>query len=117
MKSATTQHRSKSARQFGRTKSPGGISYATPSEEDRPENNFPRTDARYWRQRLLLRRYRFPASGESERDLAAFVDYAGTGFFFPLGTPDVEMAAAKACQIYQTAVKQGWSDACRHFSR
>jgi DNA-binding NarL/FixJ family response regulator len=117
MKSESTQHRSKSARKFGRIKTPGEIFSAPPSEKDLPENNFPKTDTRYWRQRLLLRRYRFPASGESEQDLAAQIDHAGIGFFFPLGTPDVETAAAKAGQIYQAVVKQGWSAACRHFSR
>jgi DNA-binding NarL/FixJ family response regulator len=79
--------------------------------------NFPRTDARYWRQRLLLRRYRFPASGESEQDLTAYIDHAGVGFFFPLSTADLEIAAAKSCLIYQTVVKQGWPVACRRFSR
>ena len=117
MKSASTQRRSKSASPFGRIKSPGEISHATPSGKDQPEKEFPKTDARYWRQRLLLRRYRFPASGESDQDLAVFVDHAGAGYFFPLGTADVEAAAAKACQIYQLAVKQGWAAACRHFSR
>ena len=117
MKSATPQHRSKSVRKFGRIKTPGEIFPASPSEKDQPENEFPKTDARYWRQRLLLRRYRFPASGGSEQDLAAQIDHAGVGFFFPLGTPDVETAAAKACQIYQVAVNQGWSAACRQFSR
>ncbi|MGA9779401.1 MAG: response regulator transcription factor [Verrucomicrobiia bacterium] len=117
MKSASTQHRSKSVRKFGRIKTPSDIVSASPSEKDQPENDFSRTDARYWRQRLLLRRYRFPASGGSEQDLAAQIDHAGIGFFFPLGTPDVETAAAKACQIYQAAVKQGWSAACQQFSR
>ncbi len=77
----------------------------------------PKSDARYWRQRLLVRRYRFPASGESEQDLTAYIDHAGAGFFFPLGTTDLEIAAAKACLIYQTVVKQGWDVACRRFPR
>ena len=78
---------------------------------------FPETDAGYWRQRLLFAALSFPASGETEQDFAAQIDHAGIGYFFPLGTPDVETAAAKACQIYQVAVKQGWSAVCRHFSR
>lgn len=112
MKSAPAPARSKPAR---RIESPGGIS-STPSE-GQPENHFPKTDPRYWRQRLLLRRYRFPASGESEQDLAAQIDHAGMAFFFPLGTSDVEAAASKACRIYQMAEKQGWAAVCRHFSR
>ena len=75
------------------------------------------TDNRYWNDRLILRRYRFPASGESDRDLAAYIDHEGVGYFFPLGTPDAEMAAEKAQQIHRLAVKQGWNAACRHFSR
>jgi DNA-binding NarL/FixJ family response regulator len=71
----------------------------------------------HWKSRLILRRYRFPASGESEQDLATRIDHAGVGYFFPLGTPDMEMAAAKAGQIYEMAVKQGWNSAFQHFTR
>ncbi|MGH9679158.1 MAG: LuxR C-terminal-related transcriptional regulator [Candidatus Acidiferrales bacterium] len=105
------------ARKSGRIRTPGETSSATASNKDQPEKNISRTDARYWRQRLLLRRYRFPASTESEQDLAAFVDHAGMGYFFPLGTADVERAAERACQIHQMAAKQGWNSACRQFSR
>ena len=117
MKSVSMKHRSKSARKFGQIKTRNKIFSAPPSAPDPPENKHPRNDARYWRQRLLLRRYRFPAFGETEQDLAAQIDHAGIGFYFPLGTPDMETAAARACQIYQVAVKQGWSAVCRHFSR
>jgi len=117
MKSVSMKHRSKSARKFGQNKTRSKIFPAPPSTPDPPENPHPRNDARYWRQRLLLRRYRFPASGETEQDLAAQIDHAGIGFYFPLGTPDMEAAAARACQIYQVAVKQGWGAVCRHFSR
>ena len=70
-----------------------------------------------WKDRLILRRYRFPASGESEQDLATRIDHAGMGYFFPLGTPDMETGAAKAAQIYQMAVKQGWNSVFQHFPR
>jgi DNA-binding NarL/FixJ family response regulator len=120
MKPVSTQRRSKFARNLGRFKSNGRIStVALPDHpgKDRAEKIFPKTDVRYWRERLLLRRYRFPASGESEQDLVVYIDHADSGYFFPLGTPDVEMAAAKAVRIYQMMVKQGWNAACRHFSR
>ena len=66
---------------------------------------------------MILRRYRFPASGESEHDLATRIDHAGVGYFFPLGTPDMKTAAAKAAQIYQMVVKQGWNTVFQHCSR
>lgn len=71
----------------------------------------------YWKSRLLQRRYRFPGSGESERDLAAYIDHAGAGYFFPLGTPETETAAARAHQIHQMAVNEGWKTTCQQFSR
>ena len=87
------------------------------SRRSKKQEDFPRTDARYWKERLLLRRYRFPASGESDQDLAARIDQAGTGYWFPLGTPEPEAAAVKARRIYQTVVEEGWEAACRQFSR
>jgi DNA-binding NarL/FixJ family response regulator len=73
--------------------------------------------AKQWIQRLLLRRYRFPPSGETEQDLAVRIDHAGVGFFFPLGTPDPEAAAVKAHKIHETVVKEGWEAVCRRFAR
>jgi DNA-binding NarL/FixJ family response regulator len=112
--------RSRLARRTGQVEPLSRISpvvYSKYSGKGQADSNIPRTDARYWRNRLILRRYRFPASGETERNFVALIDHAGTGFFFPLSTPDVEAAATKACQIYRMAVKQGWSATCRQFSR
>jgi DNA-binding NarL/FixJ family response regulator len=64
-----------------------------------------------------MRRYRFPASGESDGDLATRIDHAGVGYFFPLGTSNVELAAAKAAEIHQTAVKHGWNSVFPRFAR
>ncbi|HXF10360.1 MAG TPA: response regulator transcription factor [Desulfuromonadaceae bacterium] len=70
-----------------------------------------------WRQRLLLRRYQFPGSGESGKDFTARIDHGGQGFYFPLGTSDVESAADRAEKIHQAADRQGWEVVCRKFSR
>jgi DNA-binding NarL/FixJ family response regulator len=120
MKPGSTQHRSSFVRKFGRVKSTDGVTPAALPEHSRKdplEKDLPKTDAGYWQQRLLFRRYRFPATGETEEDFAALIDHAGKGYFFPLGTPDAETAADKARQIYLMAVKQGWNATCRHFSR
>jgi DNA-binding NarL/FixJ family response regulator len=71
----------------------------------------------HWNKRLLRRPYRFPAVSGSDQDLSAHIEHDGTGYFFPLGTANVERAAAKARQIYQMAVSEGWDAAGRHFSR
>lgn len=119
MKPVSKRRSSKFARNSARAQPLGEISAVALHKlsEKGPAENFSKTDACYWRQRLLLRRYRFPASGESEQDLTAYIDHAGVGYFFPLSTSDLEVAAAKAGLIYQTVVKQGWNVACRRFSR
>jgi DNA-binding NarL/FixJ family response regulator len=117
MKMSSASHRTKSARKFGPAKLPNTIFSAERSKKDQPERHFPKTDEHYWRQRVLLRLYRFQAAGESNQDLAVFVDHAGTGYYFPLGTAQAGQAAAKALQIYHVVVKQGWAAACRQFSR
>jgi len=85
--------------------------------QDQRGDRFPKTDARFWRQRLLSRRYRFPPAGESEKDFAAHIDYAGTGCYFPLGASDSAAAAAKARNIYQALLEQGWDRVCGQYSR
>lgn len=123
MKAAPMQRQSKSAHKSMPAKSSVAPSRATfpkhpgNSGKVQPENKHPANDARYWQQFLLLRRYHFPAVSESELDLAVRIDYAGMGFFFPLGTPDAEVAAAKACQIFQSVAKNGWPAVCRRFPR
>ncbi len=76
-----------------------------------------RADRGYWKERLLVRRYRFPASGESEHDLAAYIDHGDGGHFFPLGSADPEVAGAQALRIYRAAVKEGWKAVGQTFSR
>ena len=81
------------------------------------QDGFLKTDPAYWKKHLLQRRYRFPASGESEKSLAVHLEHAGIGYFFPLITEDAEVAAASACEIYCTIVKEGWEAACNIFPR
>jgi DNA-binding NarL/FixJ family response regulator len=80
------------------------------------EDSVSKMDADYWRERLMVRRYPFPACVGSESDLAARIDHAGTGYWFPLGTTHVESAAEQARKIYETAVKHGWETCCGQFS-
>jgi DNA-binding NarL/FixJ family response regulator len=84
---------------------------------EKNQTGFPRTDARFWQQQLLLRRYGFPASGEPEKSFAARIGHAGSAYFFPLGTPDLDEAAKMACRIYCAIVQQGWEAAGRLFPR
>ncbi|HTR41076.1 MAG TPA: response regulator transcription factor [Pseudomonadales bacterium] len=115
-----SQPRSKVYQEFGRVKSTGEISTNISVEnpkKDQGDKNLPATDVNYWKERLILRRYRFHAPGGSEQDLAAYINDADSGYFFPLGTSDVEMAAAKARQIFQSITEQGWNNVCREFTR
>jgi DNA-binding NarL/FixJ family response regulator len=86
------------------------------NHEKVPEG-FSKTDVRFWRQQLLQRRYRFPASGEPEKSFAVRIGHAGSAYFFPLGTTDLDEAAKMACRIYCTVVRQGWEAAGKLFPR
>lgn len=80
------------------------------------ELHWPKTDVRYWQQRLLLRRHS-PAEAHVVTELSTRIEHAGSSAYFPLGTTDQPTAAAKALEIYQTIVEEGWDDACQRFSR
>ncbi len=86
-------------------------------DHEKNQTGFPRTDARFWKQQLLLRRYHFPASGDPEKSFAARIGHAGSAYFFPLGTADLDEAAKMACRIYCTIVKEGWETAGKLFPR
>lgn len=81
------------------------------------QKSLPKSNVRYWQERLVHRRYRFPATGGIENELAALIEHAGTEFYFPLGTAEPEAAALKAKRIYALAVKRGWATVCRQFPR
>jgi DNA-binding NarL/FixJ family response regulator len=85
--------------------------------QEKNQAGFPRSDARFWRHQLLLRRYGFSASGEPEKSFAARIGHAGSAYFFPLGTADLDEAAKMACRIYCTVVRQGWEAVSKLFPR
>src|ERR1035437_5709682 len=98
------------------------FSLATPDKDaafkhQKNQTGFPRTDARYWQQQLLLRRYRFPAAGEPENAFAARIGHAGSAYFFPLGTADMAAGARPGGGTYCAIVKQGWEAAGKLFPR
>ena len=77
---------------------------------------WPESDARYWRERLIRRKY-----SEARRtripELSVRMEHEGIYHYFPLGTDDQERATAQALKIYQTIVSKGWEAAFQQFSR
>lgn len=78
---------------------------------------WPKTDARYWRLRLLHRNYPAAPAGGATAPLSARLEHDGTSHYFPLNTSDENSAAARAAYIYQTVASAGWAEACRRFPR
>jgi DNA-binding NarL/FixJ family response regulator len=85
--------------------------------DQKKQSGFPKTDARFWKEHLLVRRYRFPASKEPEKAFTARIGHAGNTYFFPLGTDDADLAAQMACEIYCTIVNRGFEAVCALFPR
>jgi DNA-binding NarL/FixJ family response regulator len=78
---------------------------------------FSRKDARYWKERFLLRNYPAPAGGGRQQQFSAHIEHAGVGWYFPLGTSDPEMAAVRSLEIYRKVVEEGWDIARTSFPR
>jgi two-component system NarL family response regulator len=76
-----------------------------------------RTDVRYWRRRLIHRKYVELTRPEAAGHYAARIEASGASAFFPLGTADAPKAAANALKIYRTIRAEGWTAACNLFSR
>src|SRR5690242_13738714 len=71
----------------------------------------------YWKERLFVRRYRFPGTDGADTDWAVKIEHEGTGYWFPLGTSNPDAAARKARLIYQAVLAHGWETAGSRFSR
>ncbi len=75
------------------------------------------SDPEHWKSRLIHRPYPQPTDSPAGRALSVRIEHAGTGCYFPLGTPDEAAAAAMAVRIHQTIIQQGWAVANQKFSR
>jgi len=77
------------------------------------EPDWPKTDARHWRQRLLRRPHSRPAGSVAPGELSVRIDHAGHGRYFPLHTTDPAAGAARAREVYVAVVREGWEQARR----
>jgi DNA-binding NarL/FixJ family response regulator len=78
---------------------------------------FTKTDARYWKERLLLRNHPAPVGGGRQQEFSTHIGHAGTGCYFPLGTSDPEAAAVRALEIYRRLIEEGWDAVGKSFPR
>jgi DNA-binding NarL/FixJ family response regulator len=76
-----------------------------------------RNDVGYWTQRLIHRKYTETFRSNAEREFSVRVEYAGTSYYFPLGSDKEKVGAKNAARIYREVVGKGWDTACKHFSR
>ena len=79
-------------------------------------DELPKSDARYWRERLIHSKYR-DARLLPIKEFTVRIEDGGTYQYFPLGTDDEERAAAEALKIYRRILTKGWEAAFRQFPR
>ena len=80
----------------------------------RPES-LAKTEARYWKPRLL-RRPHSEVSGPGV-GFSARIEHTGVSHYFPLGTAHEDAAAARARDIYAAIATHGWTAASQRFPR
>jgi len=76
----------------------------------------PKDGLAYWEQRLIQRRYResrLAADGE----FSVRIEHDGAYAYFPLGSDDPKLAAARAREIHRVILARGWSAAFEWFER
>lgn len=73
--------------------------------------------ARYWKHRLLTRRYTEGLRPHLSGELSVRIEHAGESHYFPLETDDVRMAARRAAEIYRTLMAGGWQRVTQTFAR
>lgn len=78
---------------------------------------WPKTDARYWRLRLLHRKQPPPFFDGPAAPWSVRIEQDGSSNYFPLGPSDEKAAAAQAAEIYRTSLRGGWEEACRRYPR
>lgn len=77
----------------------------------------PRTDAAFWKQRLVRRPHHDPTAPVLASGFSVRIAHEGAAWYFPLGSSDERHAAERARRIHLTVLNQGWAAACSAFSR
>ena len=80
------------------------------------KGHLPKTDERYWRERVFLPLY--TGTGEEKRTSGLYavkIQYRGRRATFTLGVADKIGAAAKAKQIYLALITEGWEATLANF--
>jgi DNA-binding NarL/FixJ family response regulator len=88
--------------------SPPTASNAAPEPKARP---------RYWRRRLLTRRYTDGLRSRLSGELSVRMEHGRESHYFPLGTADEGRAARRAAEIYSTLAAAGWPSVRQTFPR
>ena len=79
--------------------------------------SLPKTDRRYWEQRLAHSTYGSSLPGHTASELSARIEHEAASFCFPLGTSSRSKAATRALEIYQTVLTEGWPSALFRYPR
>jgi len=72
---------------------------------------------RYWRHRLLTRRYTDGLRPRPSGELSVRIEHGGESHYFPLGTADEGLAARRAADTYSTLAAAGWTSVRQTFPR
>lgn len=70
-----------------------------------------------WQNRLVNRKYVEAARPLPFKELSAFIEHTGRGYYFPLNSNDPVIAAEKAARIYADVVERGWERALDTYAR
>jgi DNA-binding NarL/FixJ family response regulator len=88
-----------------------------PSPPGGSEAPGPKVRPRYWRRRLLARRYTDGLRPRVSGELSVRMEQGRESHYFPLGTADKGLAARRAAEIYSALAAAGWPSVRQTFPR
>lgn len=77
----------------------------------------PKTDPRYWKPRLIHRKYNEALDRGSANCLSVRIQHDGVAHYFPVNSNQKDPAAEYASQIYRSVISQGWNSTLKVFRR
>ena len=86
-------------------------------ERSRLQAVVPKSNAAFWKQRLVRRPHHDPTAPVPANGFSVRIVHEGAAWYFPLGSDDERHAAERARRIHSTVLHQGWAAACSTFSR
>ncbi len=112
LKNMSAQEESQKVKKSGYTI---GYTHETGAKKEGKAKQWPKSDARYWKQKVFLHSRTVRGHKVEDRDYSARITFDGLREAFNTGESEKGAAASVAAEIYRTLDREGWEIALEKF--